>query len=238
MCKRGGLLITFLYEEHRALVTDADCDSWKCPECAERLASRWSMRAEAGARKLIEAGATVDFVTLTSHERLRTFEDCERVWRSAWQKLHLRLNRAGDTREYLLIPERHKDGRMHAHALWTFGVSRRWLKDNARACGLGYQADVKHVLEPHHATRYVTKYIGKSLGENVPAHFRRVRVSAAWAELALPDSAASAYEWHYIGGNGALQSAYEECQRARLNMIDIRTGEVFEDVDMGTIVAY
>jgi len=236
MCKRGGLLITYLYDEHRALVTDADCDSWKCPECSERLAVRWGLRAEIGARRLIETGVALDFITLTSHEKLKTFEACEVAWRDAWHKLHHRLNKRSNVREYLLIPERHKDGRMHAHALWTFGVSRRWLKDNARACGLGYQADVKHVDEAYKAVRYVTKYIGKSLGEGVPSHFRRVRISSGWAEISQPVSEASAYTWHYLGGNGALQSAYEECARARLTMIDVRTGEIFEDIDLGTIV--
>lgn len=235
MCQRGGLLIAYLYDQHKALVTDADCDSWKCPECSERLAQRWALRAEIGARQYLSAGKRVDFVTMTSHERLKTFEECDHVWRDAWNKLHARLKRQADVREYMLIPERHKDGRMHAHALWTFGVSRRWLKDNARACGLGYQADVKRVSEPHHAVRYVTKYVGKSLGENVPPHFRRVRVSAGWAEIPNPENEASGYDWQYIGGNGALNAAYEECTRAKLTMIDVRTGEIFEDVDLGTI---
>lgn len=235
MCKNGGLLITYLYDEHRALVTDADCDSWKCEECSKRLSGRWALRAEIGARQYINAGARVDFITLTSHERLKTFEACAFAWVDAWHKLHHRLNKQATVREYLLIPERHKDGRMHAHALWTFGVSRRWLKDNARACGLGYQADVKHVQEARFAVRYVTKYIGKGLGDEAPARFRRVRVSAGWATIPEPVSEASAYAWQYIGGNGALNAAYEECDRAHLTMVDIRTGEVFDDVDMGTI---
>lgn len=238
MCSRGGLLITFLYDEHRALVTDADCDSWRCEECAKRKAERWSMRAEIGARAFIKAGVRVDFITVTSHERLKTFAACNRAWSDSWNKLHARLKRQAEVREYLLIPERHKDGRMHVHALWTFGVSRRWLKDNARACGLGYQADVRPLSDPIFATRYVTKYIGKSLGGDVPQHFRRVRVSKGWAEIPAPETDAGTYEWQYIGGNGALNAAYEECARARLTMIDVRTGEVFDDVDLGTIAAY
>jgi hypothetical protein len=237
MCKVGGLLITYLYDEHKALVTDADCDCWRCPECAKKLAAKWSLRAEIGARKLVNEGATLDFITLTSHEKNRTFEASAAVWADAWHKLHHRLNKRAEVREYLMIPERHKSGALHLHALWTFGVSRRWLKDNARACGLGYQADVKHVTEARFAVRYVTKYVAKSLGENTPAHFRRVRVSANWADIPVPTNEASMYEWHHIGGNGALQSAYEECARAKLQMIDVRTGEVFEDIDLGTIVA-
>jgi len=235
MCKRGGLLIAYLYDDHKALVTDADCDSWKCPECAARLAARWSLRAEIGAKRFLEAGITVDFVTLTSHERNRTFEAGNEVWKDAWHKLHHRLNKQASTCEYILIPERHQKGGLHVHALWTFGVSRRWLKDNARACGLGYQADVKRVAEARFAVRYVTKYVGKSLGDNVPAHFRRVRVSAHWAEIPHPENECSTYDWHYIGGNGAQEAAIEHCERERLQMIDIRTGETFDAVDLGTI---
>ena len=235
MCKRGGLLIAYDIPARRALVTDADCDSWKCAECAERMSAAWVMRAEIGARRLIDAGARVDFATLTSHERLKDFRSTAEVFPSAWDKLHKRLNRQSDTREYLMIPERHKDGRLHVHALWTFGVSRRWLKDNARACGLGYQADVKPVREAFHAVKYVTKYVGKALGDDAPAHFRRVRVSAGWADIPAPDVETSDLDWHYIGGNGALNAAYDECDRLNLTLIDVRTGEIFDDIDMGTI---
>lgn len=238
MCKRGGLLYAIDSLTHRCLVTDADCNSWKCPECSANKASHWKLRAELGAKRLLEQGIAVDFVTMTCNPKLKTWEATSAVFPDAWSKLHKRLNRRADTREYLTVIERHKSGRLHAHAIWSFGVSERWLKDNAAECGLGYEAKVKPLTEPHHATRYVSKYIGKSLPDGTPAHFRRVRVSAGWAELPEPVTESSGFEWHYCGTNGALQTLYERCDAEKLSLIDIRTGEIFEDEDLGTIVAY
>jgi hypothetical protein len=244
MCKRGGLLIAYDYEAHHALITDADCDTWKCDECRVRLRDKWLIRSEHGARVLMEKGNTLYFATITSHEANKTFNACARVFPCAWGKLHKRLNRSSVLREYLLTPERHKDGRLHMHAIWTYPVKTRWLKDEARACGFGYMNQIGrrgHVDEaienPHQVAEYLAKYLTKQLGDDVPARFRRVRVSAGWADVPKPENEYTEREWHYIGGNGALQSAYEECSRARLTMVDIRTGEIFEDVDLGTIVA-
>lgn len=237
MCKRGGLLIAYDMTTKRALVTDADCDSWKCPECSERLRERWILRASIGATEFLSERVPLDFVTITSHERLKDFAATETVWRDAWSKLYAALKRKAAIFEYLIVPEKHKDGRMHVHALWTAGVSKRWLKDNARSRGLGYQAEVIHVLEAWHAVKYVTKYIGKALGDDAPPHFRRVRVSRGWAEIPVPETPEAHLEFHYIGSNGALQTAYEHCKAERLTMIDLRTGEMFDDEDLGTIVA-
>ena len=236
MCKRGGLLVAFDLNSHRALVTDADCNSWKCAECAERKAQHWTMRAQIGAREFLAEGVPLDFATMTCHPSLTTWEQTAAVFPDAWGKLHKRLNRRSSVCEYLVTIEQHKDGRLHAHALWTFGVSERWLKDNAAACGLGFQAKIKPLKDPSYAVRYVSKYVSKALPDGTPAHFRRIRVSAGWADVRAPVTEHSDLDWKYVGTNGALLAIYEECERERLTMIDIRTGEVFDDVDLGTIV--
>lgn len=235
MCQRGGLLIAYVLEQSKAFVTDADCDSWKCPECKEKLRDKWSLRAEMGVRALIGQGCKVDFVTLTSHERNQTFASGAAVFPHAWGQLSKRLKRQSEVREYFMVAERHKSGALHMHCLWTFGVSKRWLKDNARECGLGYMADVQEVQTVLAATKYVTKYLTKSLGDEVPPRFRRVRVSSGWADVPEAHSDQSAYEWQHIAGNGALNEAYKECERQGLTMVDVRTGEIFDDVDLGTI---
>ena len=166
-----GLLVGWDDKAARAFVARADCDSWNCEECAARMASRWRLRAEMGTRALLGAGYRVDFVTITSHERLKDFAATEAVWRNAWSKLYAALKRNQPSLEYMIVPEKHKDGRMHVHAVWNAGVSQKWLKDNARKRGLGYQAKVIKIQDAAPAVRYITKYIGKDLGENVPAHF-------------------------------------------------------------------
>lgn len=236
MCKRAGLLIGWDDGSKRALVTRANCDQWNCEECSRRMTDSWILRAEIGARVLIKDSKRVDFVTITSHEKLKSFAATETVWRSAWRMLYAALKRQNPAMQYMIIPEKHEDGRMHVHALWSAGVTERWLKDNGRKRGLGYMSEVDNVKTPHAAVKYVTKYIGKSLGDDVPKRFRRVRVSQGWAEIPKPVTALDHLRWEYVGGNGALSIVYEECAAKHISMIDLGTGEFFDDVDLGTIV--
>jgi len=236
MCNRAGLLIGWEDGSKRVLVTRANCDSWTCMECNKRMAERWGFRAYLGSQEIIRRGEPLDFVTITSHEKLRDFSATEAVWRRAWGPLYNALKRENVNLEYMLVPEKHKDGRMHVHALWNAGVSQKWLKDNARKRGLGYQCKIIHVASGGRAQQYVTKYIGKSLGADCPPKFRRVRVSNNWADIPQPATEHDGLRWEYVGTNGALQIVYDECQSKHIAMIDMKTGEKFDDVDLGTIV--
>lgn len=238
MCKNAGLLAGWDRVSRRVLVTRADCDSWNCSECAERMRERWILRAEIGVRQYVGAGLHVDFITITSHEKLSNFEATEAVWRKAWPVLYAALKRRSTMLQYFIVPEKHKDGRMHVHALWTANVSQKWLKDNARSRGLGYQAKKRQVVDARSAVRYVGKYIGKSLGDNAPMRFRRIRVSQKWPEIPLPVTPHVALDWEYINGNGQLEKLYHEATERGFSLIDLKTGEYFDDVDLGTISAY
>lgn len=228
MCDRAGLLIGWDYKARRALVTRANCDSWTCPECARRLSERWIMRAQIGVRQFLNEARAVDFITMTGHEKLKTFEDTERVWRLAWPVLYAALRRRDPDLQFFLVPEKHKSGRMHVHALWTAGVTKRWLKDNARRRGMGYEADVKHVDDPLRAVRYVTKYVGKSLGANVPKRFKRVRVSQGWPEIPEPVTEQSGLKWEYLSEFSAVAAALMEAKARDIWVIDKETGATFE----------
>lgn len=236
MCNRAGLLIGWDLGSKRALVTRANCDSWSCDECAKRMSDSWAFRAALGTARLLSQGDLVDFVTITSHEKLKNFAATEIVWRDAWAKLYNALKRQKKDLQYMIVPERHKDGRMHVHALWNAGVSQRWLKNNARKRGLGYQCKVINIGHQGYAQKYIVKYLGKSLGDFHAPHFHRVRVSAGWADIASPDNNLAGLKWEYIGTNGALSVVYEECDAKGINLIDLETGAHFDDVDLGTIV--
>lgn len=237
VCTRAGILVGWDEAMARALVARANCDSWLCDECRQRMAERWALRAEMGARAIIRRGEPLDFVTITSHERLSDFAATERVWRSAWATLYAALKRRTPTLEYMIVPEKHKSGRMHVHGLWNAGVNTRWLKDNARKRGLGFECKIVPVDVSGRAQKYVVKYVGKSLGNDVPAHFRRVRVSAQWVDIPPAATGLEALRWEYIGTNGALAIVYEECQAKGIALIDVSTGAHFDDVDLGTMVA-
>jgi len=238
MCERAGLLIGWDDDKKRALVSRANCDTWKCPECAKRMSETWGLRAVMGARKIQSEGDQLDFITITSHETLKTFEATEFVWRKAWCPLYNAIKRKKPSLEYIAIPEFHKDGRMHVHALWNAGVTKKWLKDNARKRGLGYQCEIRHVDSVGRASQYVSKYIGKSLDFEYPLRFRRVRCSNNWVDISKPATEHANLRWEYVGTNGALQVVYDECQSKRITLIDQKTGQIFDDVDLGTIVSY
>lgn len=236
MCKRAGLLIGWDDISKRALVTWAHCDSWSCDECRKRMAERWALRASMGASEIMARGEVLDFVTITSHEKLPDFASTEKIWRSAWEALYHALKRQKVNLQYMIVPEKHQSGRMHVHALWNAGVSQRWLKNNARKRGLGYQCKVIHITSGGCAQKYVVKYVGKDLGADVPAHFRRVRVSQGWADIPDPVSNTCGLRWEFVGTNGALSIVYAECEEKHIQLIDLETGAYFDDVDLGTIV--
>lgn len=170
---------------HSALFFKPTCKKWDCPYCAEVNARRWVVRAREGVKTLIDAGHKVNFVTLTPHEKL-TPEQSYWVLPHAWKKLHMRYKReipAGDPGAYYAVPERHQSLKVHSHLLITGGLTKKWWKDNARECGLGYQSDVQEV-KTLGVAGYVSKYLTKTLSD-WPKGKRRVNTSRSWP--ALPD---------------------------------------------------
>jgi len=236
MCTRAGLLIGWDDAQKRAVVCRANCDQWVCSECSTRMAEKWALRAEMGCRALQSQGDHVDFITITSHERLKTFAATEAVWISAWTTLYAALKRKKQNLQYMIVPEKHKDGRMHVHAIWNAAVSQKWLKDNARKRGLGYQCKIIHIASIGYVGKYIAKYIGKDLGVDCPVGFRRVRVSNNWVDIPQPTTQSNTLRWEYVGTNGALQIVYDECQSKGITLIDQKTGQIFDDIDLGTIV--
>lgn len=159
------------------------CKSWRCPACAAVNAQKAVLRAVNGSEVLIAQGFKIDFVTVTSHEKLDAAASLA-VLPLAWNKLNIRIKRAAQTALYFAIPEQHADGRWHLHAMTTAILSKKWWKDNARTCGLGYQSDVQEVKSLGGVAYYVAKYVGKTLqNSNLPANFKRLRHSHSWPEL-------------------------------------------------------
>jgi hypothetical protein len=160
------------------------CKLWSCPYCSRINANRWILRGLLGTKTLLANGYSTQFVSITSHERL-TPEQSFRVLPLAWPKLYRRYKRAvasDDPKAFIAVPERQpKSGKAHAHLIITGGLSKRWWKDNARECGLGYQSDVKDANLG--AAGYIAKYLGKTLEEKWPKGKRRVNTSRTWPPL-------------------------------------------------------
>jgi len=170
------------------------CKLWSCPVCAEINKGLWVVRAYQGVEKLIEQGQQITMLTLTSHENLNAAGTL-RVWPKAWKRLHARANRAGGKGIYLMVPEQHKDGRLHMHAIATWNLGNRFWKDKGRECGLGFMAEEEIARTPEGAAGYVSKYVSKQLGlDSWPRGFRHVRTSRDWPSLVrleLPEG------WHF-----------------------------------------
>jgi len=137
-----------------------------------------------GAGQALEDGRAVSFVTITPHERLSA-STTSLVLPHAWDMLRKRMTRTSPNVDYMLVPEPHKSGKLHLHGLFIDApLKRKWWKDNARACGFGYQADMKEVERVGGVAAYVGKYIGKTLqNSNLPKRFHRVRVSSGFPHL-------------------------------------------------------
>lgn len=167
----------------QVLFFQPDCKSWSCPHCAEIRKKRWQWRATNGVTLFLVDNREIDFVTVTSHEKL-TPAGSVAVLGGAWNKLNRRVKRASENHDYLLVPEFHKSGKVHIHLLTTAVLKKKWWKDNARACGFGYQSDVQEVASLGGVSAYVAKYLTKMLqNSNLPKHFRRVRTSNGWPKL-------------------------------------------------------
>lgn len=193
-----------------------DCGLWSCEHCSQVRADAWKLNAYYGASKLIENGRYLAFVTLTTRGGAgRTRKQSLAALARCWPKLHERARYWSDEIEYILIPEQHKNGVVHAHLLCTNILTQRWWKDNAYYAGLGYQSSVQEVEEPAYAPAYIAKYLGKDIHRiEWPRGFRRVRTSRHWpivADFKAPDQfeysvfrdlGAAQWELHLLGDLG------------------------------------
>lgn len=210
-------------EQRRAVFFQPRCKCWGCPACARINAAVWTMRTHHGVMTLAggdgdgKVEGVVSFLTLTSNAKLDDAGSVA-VFGDAWNKLRGRARRRVADGEYLMIPERHADGRLHAHAVETFNLGTRWWKDAAAACGLGYIAEEEIVRTPKAAAGYVSKYLAKTLSAaNWPDGFRRVRTSRGWPKLPeLPPE--DGWDWHALRKDDKLDF---EIKRLRAAGFDV-----------------
>lgn len=196
--------VPYLYHvcQETGLVTFARgaCKMWSCPECAMRNAKRWIARIIDGINKLPKADWY--FATVTAHKWWRGEKSLINL-RSNWHKLRKRMSRLakklGIELAYARVWEHHKDGSYHLHLIVNLPVTRKWLKDNAAKCGMGYQAHLDEVINAGQAAGYVAKYMLKQSQADTlhsfPKGARRIEVSANWVKWHEKKQE----DWHYSG---------------------------------------
>lgn len=216
--------------EKTVYVMRPNCKMWKCSYCATLNRDAWAERIKRGIQARMDAGEEFYMLTVTSHEKIRAFGASIKVWRSAWPKLYARLKRQHKDMIYVLLPEQHKkDNTLHVHIVINCKVSQKWLKDNARECGLGYQCEVSRKIEnAGYAAGYVTKYVGKSLGVvDWPENFRRIRTSQNFPRVELKGRGELTFEAIY--GEQEIQRTMRDLQGRGYRIVNLRSGEILGD---------
>lgn len=191
----------------------ARCKTWTCPQCAQQNAINHYKRIFYGASTIEQHGFKQNFVTLTSHEKVRGWTASVAVWRKAWAKLTERARRKCKASKtpyhYVYITEAQIDGSLHIHGLFPACLDKRYWKNNARGCGLGYQVESEKLESANQAASYACKYIVKHMGTEHEGcrriayssqfpDFKRRSNNGAWAivprEIAIEDFIVT--QWH------------------------------------------
>lgn len=187
-----------LFGKHKTqskwLLVNADCDSWKCEECAAKMVRLHQLR-------IIEAcgftlGGKWTFVTVTASQHSRGFDASLANLKQGWTKLAERLRRKNGTKHYVLMHEKHKDGTLHFHMLYNASLTTKWLREACVACKMGYMAKAERLKDAKSSGKYVTKYLAKSIaaGLDFPLRFKRVRYSVGFPKFIFADNE-SEFEW-------------------------------------------
>lgn len=180
--KNRPYIIAYNTQVLSGFVYQPRCGKWTCPYCADLNRDDWSQTAVYGMTHFPPESPTLKFVTITSRGYISPARSLV-IFKVAWPKLIKRIAYNQSTKpEYMLIPEHHKSGVLHAHFLITADHhSNHWWHDQAFYSGMGYQAKEKNVRDPVEAGHYVAKELTKQLfGKPWPRGFRRVRLSLLW----------------------------------------------------------
>lgn len=184
-CQKPGrpFILATLDETKTAYAFRPGCGMWECEACKEVLRRKWVLIALFGAQTLLSAGKKLGFVTVTARGgKGRTQERSISQFAIAWPKLARRAKYHGcQPFDYLLVPELHQNGVVHYHLIGTTELPTRWWKDNSAQVGLGYMAKHKELQDVGWVVFYVSKYLGKDLGNKEwPDNLRRIRTSQNW----------------------------------------------------------
>jgi hypothetical protein len=194
--KGRPFVIAYNVVDATGFVYQPRCGKWSCPYCAELNRDDWAYCGVYAMSHLPPHLPDLRFVTITSRGYVSAAKSLL-IFKVAWPRLIHRIAYYQETKpEYLLIPEHHKNGKLHAHFLITSDHhSDHWWHDQAFHSGMGYQAKELPVYTPHQAGGYITKELTKQLrGKIWPKSFRRVRVSLLWPK---PPSGEKPPNWEF-----------------------------------------
>ena len=200
----------------------AGCGLWSCPVCGARNGKTWLARAINGINTNVHYDWS--FVTITAHRKWRGKSSLTNI-RKNWPKLRKRLARQVDgVFMYLWVYERHADKSWHVHALVNARLGKRWWKNNAAECGLGYQGEELAIDNAGQAAGYVAKYLLKQflLLDPYPRSMRRITTSRSWPKLP-PKLKTDGIEWIPLFDVQSVNGYGEMMKRAGWTLRNKRT---------------
>jgi len=170
------------------------CDMWSCPVCGAKNGRKWLARLLNHMNHHSKRDRWY-FCTITAHEKWRGIVASRKNIQQGWKKLYNRMRRRYGISEYAKVWEFHEDGSFHLHFLIGRKIGKRWLKNNARECGMGYIVDSSRSKNPGQCAGYAAKYLLKSF-ENSDKYLkgmRRIECSRNWTKL--PEIQSHAEKW-------------------------------------------
>lgn len=210
--------------EHKAILVKTACKMWSCETCGARIAKLWIARVINGINKL---GGNWYFFTITSNRYARGISSVKAI-RAGWKLLYNRILALYDKNAselyYCKVWEQHEDGTFHLHMLANFPVTKRWIKDNAFHCGLGYQAHIRAIQNAGQVAGYMAKYTLKNAtiaraGISFPKGLRRIETSHKWPVLPKLVQL-TGFEWIFDPNREAQLSRAEVLKWQGYDLID------------------
>jgi hypothetical protein len=174
------------------------CQQWRCGVCGERKAQRYAGVARAGCDLATER---IRLVTVTMPR-----EDP----RESWRLLAPRFGRFAERMAYRLgrrliyfgTVEMQRRGNPHLHLLTRDSgyVAKTALAAACTGAGFGF-VDIRQIAAGA-GVQYVTKYLHKSAGQEMPRGVRRIRRSRDWfAEPStIKGSWGAGWRWQSVEG--------------------------------------
>jgi len=135
------------------------CHKWTCPRCRVRKASHW--------KKVAVAGHPERFLTLTLRENENLSPKFQaQVLKKAFAKLVKEIRIKWGIFEYFMVFELTKKGTPHVHILQRGDyIEKKWLSDMWKKLTGAFVVDIKWIKDPKDVARYISKYMGKALGQ-------------------------------------------------------------------------
>lgn len=176
------------------------CNQWSCETCSKAMQSKWRNHL---LKVAVQLSDDWTLITITAPANAHYDMVSLKVLMKNFDRFSKRLQRHFKRFEYIRVYEQHKSGEFHCHVLcgvrigtterdWQIingkdyyrGKAHKTVKKFAMECGLGYILDVRPLIDRSgnslsslYAIRYISKYLTKNIGANMPKGTRRIQTS-------------------------------------------------------------